>query len=139
MSWSAVGHPGQPGAATSSHAAMATQSTPRLRGSMKLRPSALPNDRVATPYMPIGVPDGDHVMVLGHGSSFCRGHADVQGLPQHHPQGGGAPFTCGCYNARALADLMASAAVRRLEVRLGGPGDTCDRPPGGCFSTTHPA
>src|SRR5262249_31519686 len=43
-----------PAAATSSQAAMATQITPRLRGCMKLRPAALPNDRVATPYMPIG-------------------------------------------------------------------------------------
>ena len=42
-------------------------------------------------------------------------------------------------DARALADLMASTAVRHLNVRANGPGDTGDRPPGGWFSTTHPA
>src|SRR5215469_3500231 len=41
-------------AATSSHTATATQSTPRLTGSMKLRLTALPSLSVATLYMPIG-------------------------------------------------------------------------------------
>src|SRR5215470_2668132 len=43
-----------PAAATSSQAATATQSTARLQGSMKPIPAALPNDKVATLYIPIG-------------------------------------------------------------------------------------
>ena len=39
-------------AATATHAATATQSMNRLRGSINARWAALPNDSVATLYMP---------------------------------------------------------------------------------------